>query len=289
MHRTTITIAFGAAALHAAVMGCGGEVADVSDSAPVDTLRDSGDDVATVIIDAHSEAAIACSSGYDCSSLFFSQPSSQSSVPCCTDGVCRLEPYDDCSDANAQLIQASNYDQSCAADTDCVAVAEGNFCYPGAGNCPNAAISKSANAQYQADTAKTRAASCPAPGGCVDESGPCCVGGKCQVGGQCASALLTCALGAACSETQVCPGGIAGCSSNCQCLNGAWQAPCPAYLPQTGDECAAPGAYCGYSDVANGCGADNCYCQGGAWACEPTCIIPDDAATDSGPADADVE
>src|SRR5882672_2982865 len=38
---------------------------------------------------------------------------------------------------------------------------------------------------------------------------------------------LGCQLGAGCSDTQVCTGGIVGCTSNCQCLGGTWQAPCP--------------------------------------------------------------
>jgi hypothetical protein len=184
-----------AAGMSLVALGCGGTVTDAPDSAPISAARDSA-----AVDDAQSEAAVACSSGYDCSSLFTSAPSS--SVPCCTDEVCRLEPYDDCTDANAQLIQASNYDQSCTTDTDCVAVAEGNFCYPGAGNCPNAAISKSANAQYQADTAKTRAASCYAPGNCGTGPGPCCLGGTCSFSLQCPlnpplNPAPTCALGAA--------------------------------------------------------------------------------------------
>ncbi len=149
---------------------------------------------------------------------------------------------------SAQLIQASSYDQSCKTDTDCVWVAEGDFCRPGAGNCPNAAISKSANAQYQADVAKTRAASCYAPGNCGAESGPCCIAGQCQVGSQCPfTPVVACKLGAACSNARLCTGGVAGCTSNCQCLDGKWQAPCPADLPRTGSACTPAGAECGTS------------------------------------------
>ena len=95
-------------------------------------------------------------------------------------------------------------------------MAEGDFCYPGTGNCSNAAIGMNAYAQYQADVAKTRAASCYAPGNCGLEFGPCCIGGTCQMGSQCPGPGPTCALGAACSNTQTCTGGIAGCTSNCQ-------------------------------------------------------------------------
>jgi hypothetical protein len=95
---------------------------------------------------------------------------------------------------------------------------------------------------------------------------------------------LSCKLGGGCSKTQLCMGGIACSPPNCQpqCLDGTWQNPCPADLPQTGRVCAAEGAYCGYSNVANECGADNCYCQGGAWSCGPTCIIDASAVDDGG-------
>ena len=89
---------------------------------------------------------------------------------------------------------------------------------------------------------------------------------------------LTCRLGGGCAETLICPGGVAGCTSNCQCLDGTWQAPCPAALPQTGNACTPSGAGCGYTTSTNACGASNCYCQGGAWNCEPTCVIDASAA-----------
>ena len=85
----------------------------------------------------------------------------------------------------------------------------------------------------------------------------------------------SCTLGAACSSTELCMGGIAGCTSNCQCLDGTWQAPCPMGLPQTGSACTPEGAYCGYVTSTNACGADNCYCKAGAWSCGPSCIIGD--------------
>jgi hypothetical protein len=91
-----------------------------------------------------------------------------------------------CTDANVQLIQASNYDQSCATTSDCVAVGEGNACYPCAIACPTAAINASARAQYLSDVAKTSGSSqgdvtcnCPA------EFAPCCRGGTCHADSQC--------------------------------------------------------------------------------------------------------
>ena len=150
-----------------------------------DEVADASPDAATVVADARSDAPIACANGYDCASLFVTEPPSGSSVPCCVDSICQLEPYDGCIDASAQHIQASDYDQTCNVDNDCVGVAEGDFCSPGAGNCPNATINKGAMAQYQADVAKTRAYSCYAPGSCGSGNGPCCVAGKCQIFGQC--------------------------------------------------------------------------------------------------------
>jgi hypothetical protein len=62
--------------------------------------------------------------------------------------TCVLNPPSDlCPDANAQLIQASNYDQTCALDSDCVAISEGSGCSAGDFNCPSAAIRKGAYAQ----------------------------------------------------------------------------------------------------------------------------------------------
>jgi hypothetical protein len=111
-----------------------------------------------------------------------------------------------------------------------------------------------------------------------------------------------CVLGGTCSPTDVCTGGVAGCTSNCQCLNGTWQAPCPTDLPQTGSACApfaaeAPlGTECGYPTSTKACGAATCYCENSVWSCEPACIIGDastspdtgasDAAPDTGPLDA---
>jgi hypothetical protein len=129
----------------------------------------------------------ACATAQDCSGLFFSS----SSPACCTDHACTVDTPDDCTDANMQLIEASNYDQTCTADSDCVAVGEGNFCYAGSLNCQNsAAINKSAYAQYEADIAKTRGASCFAPDNCTLQFGPCCQSGTCQMGSQCPSPVM---------------------------------------------------------------------------------------------------
>jgi hypothetical protein len=92
-----------------------------------------------------------------------------------------------CTDANVQLIQAANYDQSCTTDSDCIAVGLGNACFGCEIGCPNAAISRSSQAQYRSDVADSPAngADCGCP---IFPSGPCCVGGLCEVGSQCGNA-----------------------------------------------------------------------------------------------------
>lgn len=97
-------------------------------------------------------------------------------------------------------------------------------------------------------------------------------------GGESAGGTPSCKVGGACSTTQACPGGIEGCSSNCQCLGGTWQAPCPASLPETGTSCAVANVECGYTTSTNPCGAANCYCQNGTWSCGPSCAIFDAGA-----------
>jgi hypothetical protein len=54
-------------------------------------------------------------------------------------------------------------------------------------------------------------------------------------------------------------------------------------MPLSGSACTAADAECGYTTQANPCGAADCYCQGGAWNCGPTCIYvyPTDASPDS--------
>jgi hypothetical protein len=97
-----------------------------------------------------------------------------------------------CTDANVELIQASNYDQTCSVDTDCVAIAVGNACYPCIVLCgTGGAINRNALSSYQSDISKTIGAGetsgvqCGCPGGGL----PCCRGGTCQVDFQCSSRI----------------------------------------------------------------------------------------------------
>jgi len=140
-------------------------------------------------------APVACTSVDDCQTA----APSGSTVFCCLDKVCAYSggaPLIACGDADVQLIEASSYDQSCTMDSDCVAVPEGNFCYPGANNCPSAAINNGALARYKADIATTNAAVCGAASACGSFTGPCCRGGSCSLGVACASAADAGDLGA---------------------------------------------------------------------------------------------
>ncbi len=91
-------------------------------------------------------------------------------VDCGPSAICCVQTTT-CTDANVQLIQASNYDQSCTTDSDCIAVGEGNACYVCEIECTSAAINKSAESQYKADVAKTPAAEGGASCGCPEEFG----------------------------------------------------------------------------------------------------------------------
>ncbi len=95
-----------------------------------------------------------------------------------------------CTDASAQTILASNFDQSCKTDSDCIAVAEGNSCYACSLSCPNAAINRSALSTYQSDVAKAipPEARCGGPVHCPAAFPPCCRSGACRADLSCQSA-----------------------------------------------------------------------------------------------------
>jgi hypothetical protein len=127
---------------------------------------------------------MACTSPQDC----MPYAGGRFSVFCCIAKTCAYRLGGDvipCTDANVQLIQASDYDRSCGADSDCVEIYEGNFCYAGVTNCTNAAIRKSALPQYQSDVAKTNASVCRAIGDCPFVGVACCRSGTCQLGPPC--------------------------------------------------------------------------------------------------------
>jgi hypothetical protein len=95
-------------------------------------------------------------------------------------------------DSGLCIIAASNYDQSCNVDSDCVEVSSGDYCSPTTCTCGGSAINVKAMAEFNADVANTPLGSntlseavvcgCPLPGG------PCCRSGVCQSGfGDCSS------------------------------------------------------------------------------------------------------
>jgi hypothetical protein len=129
---------------------------------------------------------IACTSVNDCQLPQYPMFSCLDRVCAFSDGTTSIV---DCTDAKPQLIEASNYDQSCKTDSDCVAVSEGNACAPGFLNCPSVASNVDAMPQYNADVAMTNAAICVWFGDCALSLPPCCRGGTCQTGGQCGPVL----------------------------------------------------------------------------------------------------
>jgi len=97
------------------------------------------------------------------------------------------------------MISASNYDQSCTVDSDCVQVSAGNYCSATTCQCGGSAINVGALAQFKADVSKTPLGSGALMGaicGCPCESGAVCRSGQCQAafcGAPSADTLPACA------------------------------------------------------------------------------------------------
>lgn len=116
-------------------------------------------------------------------------------------------------DAGACMISASNYDQSCTADTDCEGVTSRDYCVAGC-LCGGSAINAGALAQFNADVSKTPlgsgalgGAACP----CAPTPGPCCRAGQCT-----ATCLLPTDTLPACADA----GGTCLLSVNAICRDG---------------------------------------------------------------------
>jgi hypothetical protein len=182
-----------------------GGPAHAGDAASVGAAADAGVGDAT---------AAACSTAQDCPMHLGSQ------VYCCTENTCGVDVPDACADGSGHPIRASDYDQTCATDMDCVAVGEGNACsiIP---PCPTAAINKGAFARYQSDVAQ---APCFELSFCVSSAGPCCRRGSCQMNTACGSAADTLP---ACAEA----GGA-----------------CGAFVTQCGSKGTGPPDACAYPD-----------------------------------------
>jgi hypothetical protein len=126
--------------------------------------------------------------------FFMGSPTSRAGSSGTTQGVVDSGYANGILDANAvgQVVEggedhctilASDFDQSCASDTDCVAVQEGNLCGGGC-TCSNAAVRTTAVAAFQSAAATipkaeagTLHVACP----CAPET-PYCFAGKCDYG-----------------------------------------------------------------------------------------------------------
>jgi hypothetical protein len=192
--------------------GCGGEVTAVAQRATTDREADGASPAAPgtdsgvdAVPDAQSEAALEalhpdsaaaltgpaecaaaggqCEEGAVCGLALGTHfgPCGPGGTVCCLDVVCPA-------DATVQIIEASDYDQSCAVDSDCAEIYVGNGC-----SCElscrasPAAINMAALQQYTSDVAKFRMpCGCPPPPPpCANQTypgpGPHCVGGMCQI------------------------------------------------------------------------------------------------------------
>jgi hypothetical protein len=87
-------------------------------------------------------------------------------------------------DARPPPILATNYDQTCTADSDCIAEGFGDPCE--CLSCVNAAINQKSEPQYRADRARTPNVICFCAFG---PAAACCVHGMCQLAYQCSNPI----------------------------------------------------------------------------------------------------
>jgi hypothetical protein len=92
------------------------------------------------------------------------------------DGAVEANAPDAASEGGSCSIRASDYDQSCKSDSDCVEVVEGDFCGQSPCPCPNGAIRVSAESAYNAKLSKLLPTS-PVVCNCPADFGPRCNGG----------------------------------------------------------------------------------------------------------------
>jgi hypothetical protein len=120
------------------------------------------------------------------------------------------------------MISASNYEQECEVDAECMVVPTGNFCVIGTFECADA-ISTLGLALYSADVAMTPARQNGYGYGCAVATPPCCRQGQCTTSCQsdadtlpaCAMAGGLCLYGATCSNG---PGNSCAYSDESCCL-----------------------------------------------------------------------
>jgi hypothetical protein len=115
-------------------------------------------------------------------------PSSSTFVTsyCCDGTRCAwdLQGSEGCPKGNTcGAIHASDYDQSCSVDSDCVLEPEGDFCAANTcTDCAGAAVSVKAQAQYEADLASKISTPfscpCPSPPPAICDNGRCALGSR---------------------------------------------------------------------------------------------------------------
>jgi hypothetical protein len=142
-------------------LGCGGNVAPVVGGDAASTSDGRG----TTVDGARDSATVEASN--DIPSI----DSSSDGAPDVDDRTC--------------VISASNYDQSCTVDSDCVEVTSGDYCNAALCRCGGSVINVGAQAQFRADVLKTPIGSGALMGatcGCAVPAGPCCRQGMCKAG-----------------------------------------------------------------------------------------------------------
>jgi hypothetical protein len=174
------------AAVLVAAVGCGtssgaGGVDGAAEAADVGAPVEAGDDAAGAVTCA--SAGGQCEQGAVCEQIVPGACGAGGAI-CCLHVLCAA-------DAKVQLIQATDYDQSCAVDSDCVEVYVGNACSCAIGcRTTIGPINKAAQSRYTADVANAPhvVCSCPPTLPALVGAAPvaCCVGGQCQTAaGQC--------------------------------------------------------------------------------------------------------
>jgi hypothetical protein len=171
----TISFAIGLAALVALLTGAAG----CSSNGPA-LERDAS-------IDAQGSAAECVAAGGKCFDGDAVVCTAVGPQGCGSEGSCCLGgiiPVESCPDGG---IKASNYDQTCAVDQDCTAIAQSNTCAACELTCTNSAINVVDGPRYMsAAMGLLDVAYVKCPSSCGDgPGGPCCRGGTCQVGSQC--------------------------------------------------------------------------------------------------------
>jgi hypothetical protein len=92
-----------------------------------------------------------------------------------------MQGSDGCPNGNTcGTIRASDYDQTCKTDSDCVTEPEGDFCRNKCTNCAGAVINVNAQAKYEADVSSKISTPFTCP--CPESPSAVCDHGKCGLG-----------------------------------------------------------------------------------------------------------